>query len=244
MTQPKTLYFLLLLSLAVPAQAQQQAAEQGSKATLSVKGVGSFYAKPDYATLRLDVVTNGPSLEDTARTHQDRATRALAALQDLKPQAIDIERSTFELRQEKLYPPRADLRTKEGKVPSPTFTAKTTFFLKTKAIDTLNGVVTTLAAAGLFENFSVHFGVADERAALNQARRRAISDARDQAAAYADSAELRLAEIIEITDGEATPSEADGVADLPLPRFVNIIPPATLEFNSTVKVSWRASPRS
>lgn len=235
MTQPKTLYLLLLLSLAVPAQAQQQAIEQSSRATLSVKGVGSFYAKPDYATLRMDVVTNGPALDEAARTHQDRATRALTALQDLKPLAVEIERSTFELRR--------DLPTREGKVPSPTFTAKTTFFLKTKAIDNLNGIVTKLAGSGLFENLSVRFGVADERAALNQARRRAISDARDQAAAYADSAELRLAEIIEITDGEAAPSEADGLADLPLPRFVNIIPPSTLEFNSTVKVSWRATPR-
>ena len=77
---------------------------------------------------------------------------------------------------------------------------------------------------------------------LNQARRAAMVDAREQAGAYADAGELKLVEIIEITDGEATPME-NGVADLPMPRFVQIIPPATVAFTASVNVTWRIAPR-
>lgn len=140
------LCLLLLLNFASPAQAQQQPAEQSDKATLSVKGVGTFYAKPDYATLRLELLTKAPALDEAAKSHQDRAAGALAALQNLGAQGIGIERSTFELQQEKRYP-----AVKESKLPPPAFTAKTTFFLKTTAIDDLNAVVTKLAASGLFE---------------------------------------------------------------------------------------------
>jgi uncharacterized protein YggE len=78
---------------------------------------------------------------------------------------------------------------------------------------------------------------------LNQARRLAITDARDQAAAYADATDFKFAEIVAITDGEAAPApRADGEADLPTARFVNI-PPQTIEFDSSVQVTWRIAPR-
>jgi uncharacterized protein YggE len=138
--------------------------------------------------------------------------------------------------------PRVGQPSPPAKAVEPPFTAQTTFSLKVRPADGLNAIVSKLAASGLFEVRVVRFRVEQQRAVLNQARRAAMVDAREQAGAYADAGELKLVEIIEITDGEATPIEY-GFADLPMPRFVQIIPPATVAFTASVNVTWRIAPR-
>ena len=99
---------------------------------------------------------------------------------------------------------------------------------------------------GLFGIETVRFDVVQERAALNQARRAAMLDAREQAQAYAEPVDLELEQIVSITDGDADPP--DGEADLPARRTsgsytVQILPPAKLEFTASVNVTWRIAPR-
>jgi hypothetical protein len=53
---------------------------------------------------------------------------------------------------------------------------------------------------------------------------------------------MRLVDIAEIADGEAIPVRADGFADLALPAYVQIIPPATVAFTATVRVVWQVAP--
>jgi hypothetical protein len=52
----------------------------------------------------------------------------------------------------------------------------------------------------------------------------------------------RLVEIVAITDGEAS-RFSNNAADLPVTRFVQIIPPLTVAFDSAVQVIWRIAPR-
>jgi uncharacterized protein YggE len=90
---------------------------------------------------------------------------------------------------------------------------------------------------------NVAFLVDQDRRALNEARRAAVRDARDQAEAYADAAGVRLVDVAEIADGEAIPVRADGYADLALPAYVQVIPPATVTFTASVRVVWHIAPR-
>ncbi len=231
---------LLVLGLTLPAEAQQQPAEPRRGAVLSVRGEGRAEAKPDFALLDVTVSTSGRSADEAATAHRERATRALTLLQGLYAEGVGIERSTFRLDQDRPPPPVPGLRP-DTRPPAP-FTAQTIFSLKATAIGGLNAVVSRLAASGLFEVRSVRFKVDEERAALNRARRAAMMDAREQAQAYADAGDLRLVEIVEVTDGQAAPAP-DGQADLPLPRFVQIIPPANVAFDASVTVTWRIAPR-
>jgi uncharacterized protein YggE len=102
-------------------------------------------------------------------------------------------------------------------------------------------VVSQLAASGLFRINSVSFHVERERQALNDARREAMRDAREQAEVYADAGRFRLIGISAITDGEAAPTEI-GQADLPPNWTVQIIPPAVVTFSASVNVTWRIAP--
>lgn len=81
-----------------------------------------------------------------------------------------------------------------------------------------------------------------DRRALNEARRAAVLDAREQARIYAEAADLTLVEITEITDGDALPP--DGFADMPFSlRFVEIIPPASADFTASVTIRRRITSR-
>ncbi|GGC57876.1 hypothetical protein GCM10010994_16080 [Chelatococcus reniformis] len=86
----------------------------------------------------------------------------------------------------------------------------------------------------------------NRRAVLNEARRAAVIDAREQADVYADAAGLRLVEITDIADGNARPP-ISGEADLPVAhegvRTLAILPPATLRFDASVQMRWRIAPR-
>jgi uncharacterized protein YggE len=209
---------------------------------LAVKGEGRVEVKPDYARFLATVSTKGRSLAEAASAHEDRATRALSMLQGLKGAGVEINSTSFGLNQDRSQPvPRQPSPTE--KPPEPQFNAVTNFDLRVKPIGALNGIITKLASSGLFEVRSVSFRVEQERIALNQARRAAVLDARDQAEAYADAGGVQLMDVIEIADGNAVPAGAAEYADIAYPRYVQIVPPATVTFTASVKVVWRIAPR-
>jgi hypothetical protein len=50
-------------------------------------------------------------------------------------------------------------------------------------------------------------------------------------------------EVVEIADGNAIPAYESSAADLPAPRYVQIVPPAAVAFTASVNVVWRIAPR-
>jgi len=240
--QCRALSLLLLTSLVLPASAQQPPADPRAVAVLAVKGEGRVEVKPDYAHFLATVSTKGRSLAEAATAHEERATRALSMLQGLKGAGVDLNSTSFRLNQDPIQPvPRQPSPTEKPQEPQ--FTAVTNFDLRVRPISALNGIITKLASSGLFEVRSVSFEVEQEHTALNQARRAAVRDARDQAEAYADAGGVQLMEVIEIADGNAVPAGAVEYADIARPRYVQIIPPATVAFTASVKVVWRIAPR-
>jgi uncharacterized protein len=231
----------LLLSaiLAVPAVAQEQPLRSHSGAILAVKGEGRVEVKPDYAQFHATVSTRAQTLSEATTGHEEQATRALSMLQSLKGASVEISRSSFKLQQER---PSVGRQPASEKPPEPQFVAVTTFDLKARPIEALNGIITKLASSGLFEVQNVTFLVDREREVLNEARRAAVHDARDQAEVYADAGGVRLADIDEIADGQATPVRRYE-ADVALSPSVQIIPPATLTFTASVRVVWHIAPR-
>jgi uncharacterized protein YggE len=238
--QFRVLPLLLFVSLTLPAAAQERQAEPPTGATLVVKGAGRVEVKPDYALFSTTVSTKGRTLAEAAKAHEDRATRALSVLQSLKGAGLEITTTSFRLGHEL---PLTSRQPAPEKPSEPLFVAVTKFELRVRPIDSLNGIVTKLAESGLFEVQRIVFLVDQERAALNEARRAAVRDARDQAEAYADAAGLRLVGVTEIADGEAVSLLAEGYADLAIPKYVQIIPPSTVTFTASVKVVWRMAPR-
>jgi uncharacterized protein YggE len=240
---------LLFLASVATAFAQTSPQDNRREAILTVLGKGSYETKPNLARFNARVSTDAHTLETAAKQHEERATRAIKLLQELKASGLETEKSNFAINERRSPRPLSQADIAQGKKPESViegYVASTSFSLKVASLENLNQLVTKLAETGLFELQRVNFGAVDERAALNQARRATMLDALEQAHAYTEPVNLDLEQIVAITDGEATPP--DGYADLPLRRAdarytVQIIPPATLEFNASVNVTWRIAPR-
>lgn len=215
-----------------------------SGSVLTVKGAGKFVQKPDYGRFEVSVTTRGKTLETTVTAHEERAGSAITALRRFEALGVGIEKSRFRLDESRpgyQAPRYPGDRPPPERVETP-FTATTTFTLKVGGIDNLNTAMSRIAETGLFHIETVTFKVENERAALLEARRAAMTDAREQAKVYAEAADIRLVEISAITDGEASPSEV-GAADMPRSaRRIQLVPPATLSFDATVNVTWRIAP--
>lgn len=212
---------------------------------LTVKGAGTFVQKPDYGRFEVSVTTRGKTLETTVTAHEERAGSAITVLRRFEALGVGIEKSRFRLDESRpgyqapRYP--GDRPPPPERIENP-FTATTTFTLKVGGIDNLNTAMSRIAETGLFHIETVTFKVENERAALLEARRAAMTDAREQAKVYAEAADIRLVEISAITDGEASPSEL-GAADMARSaRRIQLVPPATLSFDATVNVTWRIAP--
>ena len=225
------------------------AQETRREPALTVLGKGSYETKPELARFSATVSTDGRTLEDAAKPHEERATRASKVLKDLATAGLEVEKSDFSMSERRVQRPTASTAGVQGQRTETVvegYVAKTTYLLKATSLDNLNQIVTKLAETGLFQVDRVRFHVLNERAALNEARRSAMLDAHEQAQAYANPVDIELRQILAITDGEAQP--VDGYADLPLrravgPYSVQIVPPATLEFTASVNVTWQIAPR-
>jgi uncharacterized protein YggE len=202
-------------------------------AFIAVAGEGQVNVAPDYAEFFADVVTRGDSLEAATRLHTDRAAKATAALRALAKHNVNVERSSFRLEQV-----RGPARSAEKKQASPEYRATTTFSLKANQLTALNDVISSIAAAGVFEVRTIRYGIKDEERAIDDARRAAVRSARRQAEVYADAAGVKLAEILEIFDGVAQNLGSEASLRAATPN-VQVSPPATIPFRAGINIKWR-----
>ena len=76
MRSHKLLKILFASSICSSAAAEQANVHAPRPAVISVKGQGEFSPKPDYAVLNVGVVTTGKTLEEAAKSHEERYARA------------------------------------------------------------------------------------------------------------------------------------------------------------------------
>ncbi len=233
---------LLIALTAGAAHAQTTYAQQAPPpreptAFISVAGEGQVNVAPDYAEFFADVSTRADSLDAATKQHTERAAKAVAALRALSKQGVNVERSTFRLEQNR--PPRTATGPKQ---PAPDYRATTSFAIKADQLAALNEVVSAIAAAGLFEVRTIRYGIKDEQAAIDDARRAAVKNARRQAEVYADAAGIKLGEIMEIFDGVAQNLGSEAALRAATPN-VQVAPPSTIPFRAGINIKWRIVPQ-
>lgn len=202
--------------------------------TITVLGQGRVQVAPDHASLTVEVVTKGRSLEAATASHRDRAQRGVNALRDMKNVGLEIEHSTFRLNEVRQPGPSSNRDRTETE-----YQAVTAFELKTTQLDRVDSIVTALAATGLFEVRNLRFGIEERNPGMNAARKGAVQDARERAETYAQAAGVQLGEIVRIEDTEMrTPREF--AVNAPMMRSsVQVVPPEALTLSASVTMTWR-----
>jgi len=230
----------LTILAALPALAQQNG--PGPRpATFLLSGEGTAYAAPDIAVLSSGVVSTAPS----AREALDANTAAMAKLiESFKTAGIadkDIATSGFSVQPRYVYSQRNDGVQEPPKITG--YEVRNTVTVKVRDLSKLGGVLDTAVTEGSNQIDNLSFDIDDKAALMNEARRKALADARAKAELYAEAAGVKLGRLRELSEQQfSNPPpvpmmrmEAAAKADVPIAR-------GEQEIRVQVTATWEISP--
>jgi uncharacterized protein len=185
---------LIALTFLFTPVASGIAAEIANKRTVSVTGLGIVKARPDIASISIGVVSEG----DTARSALDKNTAAMSRVNvELKGQKIkpeDIQTTSFSVRPKFQY-------FKDGKPPAITgYRVVNSVRITVRDLKNLGTVLDQAVSLGSNQINGIQFFIAESAALENQARVKAVKNARGKATLYATSAKAKLGKVLTISE--------------------------------------------
>jgi uncharacterized protein YggE len=180
--------FATLMALGLPAMA-----DEGPR--LTVTGEGRVDTAPDMATISLGVTTEG----DTARAALDANNAQLDAVLD-RLRAAGIEDRDMQTTGLSLNPRYNYDQSSGGGNQITGFTASNAVTVRVRALDALGGILDASVGDGANTLNGLSFGLADPVPATDEARKRAVADARRKAELYAAAAGVSLGAVQSISE--------------------------------------------
>lgn len=185
----------LASALSLPLAAPALAEEAGP--TITVTGEGSVEVRPDMATVTLGVTTEGATAAEAMAANSAELTKVLANLRAAGIEERDIQTSGLSLN-----PNWDNQYSSEGGAPKIAgFIASNTVTVTVRALDGLGQALDAAVKDGANTLNGVTFGVSEPDPALDEARKKAVADARRRAETLAEAAGARLGEVRAITEG-------------------------------------------
>ncbi|MEK7129656.1 MAG: SIMPL domain-containing protein [Patescibacteria group bacterium] len=202
--------------------------------TFSVTGEGKVTVSPDIAIVNAGVQAQAA----TVKTAQDQLNRAINAVSDavkkLGVDARDIQTTGYTI-----YP-TYDYASGRQRITG--YQASSTLTIKVRDIDRANSVIDAATAAGANQVGGVSFDVDDKAKAQNEAREKAVTQAKQKARDAAKIAGFTLGRIINYSEnfgGEPRPiplmAKAEGLGGAGVPTQIE---PGSSEITVTVTLSF------
>ena len=203
-----------------------------------VSGRGEVTVTPDIATLRLGITAQSVSVAAAQSQATEAMDRVMAALTDNGIAKKDIQTQYFSIRQVTRWDNVKQEEVVIGYRVTNTVTAKI------REIDKTGSIIDAVAMAGgdLTRIEGIGFSVDDPSAYYEEARQKAVADAKDKAEQLAEVAGVNLGKPTYIT--ESTPFQPPvyeirgAAAPMPAPAVETSISPGEMEISLTVQVTY------
>ncbi len=225
---------LLCLALASLYGVTAHAADTPS---IVVNGTGEASAAPDTGHLAAGVVSEAETAGDAVRANSAAMQRVLDALDAAGIAKKDVRTERFQV-----HPVYAEpMAAPRGRPPIAGYRVSNQVTVRVRELDKVGAVLDQLVAAGANEIGGISFSVGDPTPLLDEARKRALADARRKAELYAASAGVGLGRLLEL-------SEDGGDMPGPMPRMARMsaesVPIATgeLELSVTLRARYAIEP--
>jgi uncharacterized protein YggE len=183
----------LALCGAVPAVA----AAQDGGSSITVPGSGEISAAPDTARFSVGVTSEAASAGEAVKANSSAVQRVLEALAAAGVPDKDVQTRSFTV-----YPVYAD-RSAETRPRITGYRVTNQVAVEVSGIERVGGVLDRVVAAGANEIGGIAFALADPTKLQDEARRRALADARRRAEVYATAAGRRLGALLRLQEGGA-----------------------------------------
>jgi uncharacterized protein len=191
-------FFASLLFASVLPMTLSAAEIVATPATLHVSASADVRTVPDTAMISAGVVTQAVTAKAAMQANATRMSAVMEAIKSAGVEAKDIQTSGFNLQPQYRYG--------ENQPPVVTgYQASNNVNVRLRKIDSVGPVMDALVAKGANQINGPSFMVTNEEAALDQARKEAVTKARKRADLYAEAAGMRVKRILSINEGGGMP---------------------------------------
>jgi uncharacterized protein YggE len=203
--------------------------------TVTVAGVGTVSATPDQADITTGVVTQAPSAAQALAANSQAMERLLQALGGLGIASRDIQTTNISVSPQRRPP-------KEGQPPEiVAYEVTNQVRMKVRDLSRLGRVLDQQVGQGANLVYGIHFGLQEPTPLLDEARKRAMTDARRKADLYAGAAGLKVGRVLSVQEaGVALPRPE------PTPRVMMSaavpVAPGEQEIQASVTVTFTLEP--
>lgn len=166
---------------------------------IAVSGLGEIKTRPDMATISTGVVSEAATAKEALAKNNAAMAAVIAALKNAGVAEDDIQTSDFSVSPK--YPPYQPNQTTAPRIVGYTVSNQVT--AKVKDLAKLGGILDTLVQSGSNQINGIAFGVDEPKAQLDEARKKAVADARARAELYAEAAGVSLGKVIQISESTA-----------------------------------------
>ena len=222
------------LALALVA-ATPLAAQPVESPTITIQGMGSVEVAPDIAIVTIGAEGRGANPADAIDGVSAAMARVVADARKAGIAAGDIGTAQVQLS------PANERNTSSPNPPRSGYVAVNTAEIRVRDMGRVGAVLRDLVGSGANVLRGVGFSIAEPGPHLDEARRRAVTDARHKAEILAQAAGVRLGPIVEIVDsGGAMPMRSRGG----LQRMSAEVPvePGEVAVTANVQIRWRLEP--
>jgi uncharacterized protein YggE len=192
----RTLCFVLPALLLLPAFAQGQTRTTSDTVpSVTVGGEGEARAKPDQAEISVGVVTEAETAEQAVQQNNEAMEKLLDALRRADIAKKDVQTTSFNVSPIRDYD-------RENKQPPRIvgYRVVNQVHVKIRKLDRLGKILDTLVGQGANQIHGVSFSIGDKQELLDQARKKAMADARRKAQLYAEAANAKLGHVLSIEE--------------------------------------------
>jgi uncharacterized protein len=177
--------------LAAPALA-----ESDFPPAISVTGEASISVPPDRAEIDAGVTSDARTAREASEANNAAMGKVIAALKNSGIDEKDMQTSRLSLQPR--YGPNRDM-------PAPIvgYRASNRVAIRLKDVAKIAGVIDTLVSAGANDIGNINFMVSNGSKLLDDAREKAVADARRKAEIYAKAAGVTLSQPLSISEGGA-----------------------------------------
>ena len=196
----RTLSTIAVLAAATVA-GTSQAAAAGAR-TITVSGTGIVTTVPNQAQFSFGASTTAPTARAALTGNAARMTRLVAALKGAGIDEKDVQTSRISLQPQ--Y--SASVSNRPGPTSIVGYRASNRVMVRIRDVGKVAGVIDTLVGAGANDIGNISFSVSHASQLLDDARERAVADARRKAEIYAKAAGVTLGAPLNISEvGAAAP---------------------------------------
>ncbi len=186
----------LVFAIGLAAASAAHAERPERRAILTVTGSGEVSAVPDQARIGAGVVREAPSAGAALAANSQALGNVLAALRQAGIEDRDIR--TRQVSLSPVYDPKPTRGQPRAIV---AYRASNQLSIRARKLEDLGALMDALVVAGATNLNGPHFMHGEPRPLRDEARRRAVADARDKAALYAEAAGVELVRVLRIDEG-------------------------------------------